>query len=139
MEDSRLARAYREAPLMSVWEGSGNVQALDVLRALDREPEALAVLLDEIAAGAGADARLDAELAELRSTSLTAGGEASARLLAGRLARALQASLLVRHAPAVIADAFCATRLGDQAGRTFGELPPGLDLAAIVARARPAA
>jgi len=139
IEDSRLARAYREAPLMSVWEGSGNVQALDVLRALDREPEALAVLLDEIGAGAGADHRLDAELAALRSPSLTSGGEASARLLAGRLARALQASLLVRYAPAAVADAFCGSRLGDPAGRTFGELPPGLDLGAIVARARPGA
>ena len=139
IEDSRLARAYREAPLMSVWEGSGNVQALDVLRALGREPEALAVLLDEIGAGAGGDPRLDAELTALRSPSLTSGGEASARLLAGRLARALQASLLVRHAPAAVADAFCASRLGDPAGLTVGALPPGLDIAAIVARARPAA
>ena len=139
IEDSRLARGYREAPLMSVWEGSGNVQALDVLRALDREPEALAVLLDEIGAGAGADPRLDAELTGLRDASLTAGGEASARLLAGRLARALQASLLVRHAPPAVADAFCASRLGDHAGRTFGELPSGVDLGAIVARARPGA
>ncbi len=139
IEDSRLARAYREAPLMSVWEGSGNVQALDVLRALDREPEALAVLLDEIDAGRGGNARLDAEAAALRSDAGAFGGEASARLMAGRLARALQASLLVRGAPPAVADAFCATRLGDQSGRTFGELPAGLDLAAIVARAQPAA
>ncbi len=139
IEDSRLARAYREAPLMSVWEGSGNVQALDVLRALDREPEALAVLFDEIDLAAGADRRLDAECAELRGVARADAGEASARLLAGRLARALQASLLVRGAPPQIADAFCATRLGDQAGRTFGELPAGLDLAAILERAEPGA
>ena len=138
IENSRLARGYREAPLMSVWEGSGNVQALDVLRALDREPDVLEALLTEIDAGAGANALLDAEAAALRDPSLTAGGEASARLLAGRLARALQASLLVRGAPDAVADAFCATRLGAESGRTFGELPTGLDLEAIVARALPA-
>lgn len=138
VEDSRLARAYREAPLMSVWEGSGNVQALDVLRALDREPEALDALLEEIGAAAGGSALLDAETAALRRDAREPAGEAAARLLAGRLARALQASLLVRDAPPAVADAFCATRLGAGAGRTFGELPAGLDLEAIVARALPA-
>jgi putative acyl-CoA dehydrogenase len=137
IEESRLARAYREAPLMSVWEGSGNVQALDVLRALARAPEALGALLDEVALAAGGDARLDAELDALRGAPVSASDEAGARLLSGRLARALQASLLVRHAPPAVADAFCATRLREPGGHTFGELPAGLDLAAIVTRAAP--
>ena len=137
IEESRLARAYREAPLMSVWEGSGNVQALDVLRALSRAPDAHAALLAEIALATGGEARLDAELDDLRATPVAIDDEAAARRLAGRLARALQASLLVRHAPAAVADAFCATRLGVSGDRAFGELPSGLDLEAIVARARP--
>jgi putative acyl-CoA dehydrogenase len=137
IEESRLARGYREAPLMSVWEGSGNVQALDVLRALARTPQARDVLLDEIELARGADRSLDAESELLRGTPIDVGDEAGARLLAGRMARALQASLLVRGAPAAVADAFCATRLGDRGGQTFGELPAGLELEAIVERARP--
>jgi putative acyl-CoA dehydrogenase len=133
---SRLARAYREAPLMSIWEGSGNVQALDVLRALRRQPEALDAVLAELDAAAGADRRLDAGVRALRAL-LTAPGEAGARRLAGLAARCLQASLLVRHAPGLVADAFCATRLGDAGEGAFGALPAGVDAAAIVARARP--
>ncbi len=137
IEESRLARAYREAPLMSVWEGSGNVQALDVLRALTRAPDAHEALLGEIALARGGDARLDGELENLRATAAAVDDEAGARRLAGRLARALQASLLIRHAPPSIADAFCATRLAYGSERAFGELPAGLDLAAIIGRARP--
>jgi putative acyl-CoA dehydrogenase len=137
IEESRLARAYREAPLMSVWEGSGNVQALDVLRALGRSPEAYEAVLGEVALAAGASRVLDAELEALRATPPDPADEAGARLLAGRLARALQASLLVRHAPAAVSGAFCATRIGADAGRTFGELPAGLDIAEIVERAAP--
>jgi putative acyl-CoA dehydrogenase len=122
---------------MSVWEGSGNVQALDVLRALARTPEARDALLGELELARGGDARLDAELDALAAAPIDVTDEAGARLLAGRLARALQASLLVRSAPAPVADAFCATRLGAPAGQTFGELPAGLDLEAIVTRARP--
>ena len=137
IEESRLARAYREAPLMSVWEGSGNVQALDVLRALARTPEARDALLGELELARGGDARLDAELDALAAAPIDVTDEAGARLLAGRLARALQASLLVRSAPAPVADAYCASRLGAPAGQTFGELPAGLDLEAIVTRALP--
>ncbi len=137
IEESRLARAYREAPLMSVWEGSGNVQALDVLRALGRSPEALDAVLGEVAAAEGSSPILDAELEALRAVTPVPTDEGGARLLAGRLARAIQASLLVRHAPDAVADAFCATRLGPAAGRTFGELPPDVDVAAIVERAAP--
>ena len=138
IEESRLARAYREAPLMSVWEGSGNVQALDVLRAWRRSPGSLDALLAEIDLGSGANSRLDSAVSRLRSE--LAGepvGEAAARGLCGRLARALQASLLVRHSPAAVSDAFCSARLGDGAGGAFGELPSGADLDAILERARP--
>ena len=137
IEESRLARGYREAPLMSVWEGSGNVQVLDVLRALARAPEARDALLEEIDLARGADRRLDAESESLRGTPIDVEDEAGARLLTGRMARALQASLLIRGAPAAVADAFCGTRLGACTGRTFGELQAGLELEAIVERARP--
>lgn len=138
MEDSRLARAYREAPLMSIWEGSGNVQALDVLRAVERTPDVLDALLGELDAAAGASASLDAATAGLRA--LVADRErlvADPRGLTQRIALALQASVLVRGAPPVVADAFCATRLDAAPPAAFGVLPPGVDAAAIVARHRP--
>ncbi len=139
VEDSRLARSYREAPLMSVWEGSGNVQALDVLRAMQREPESVQAFFDELALTAGANRRLDAAVADLQATVSGGVEEAGARAVTGAMARGLQASLLVRHAPAVVADAFCATRLGGDGPGTFGCLPRGTDAAALVARAQVAA
>ncbi|GGU46724.1 acyl-CoA dehydrogenase [Streptomyces albospinus] len=138
VEESGLPRLLREAPLNSLWEGSGNVQALDVLRALRREPEALNAYLTEIGTARGADHRLDravtgllTELADLE------GVEARARRLAERLALVLQGSLLVRYAPPEVADAFCAGRLGGDAGAAFGTLPHTAGLAAVVERARP--
>ncbi|AJT63646.1 acyl-CoA dehydrogenase family protein [Streptomyces chattanoogensis] len=138
VEESGMPRLLREAPLNSIWEGSGNVQALDVLRALQREPAALNAYLTEIGTARGADHRLDraikgllTELADLE------GLEARARRLVERLALVLQGSLLVRHAPPEVADAFCASRLGGDAGAAFGTLPHTLDLAAVVTRARP--
>jgi len=136
VEESRLARAYREAPLMSVWEGTGNVQALDVLRALAREPECAEAVLEEIESASGANRRLDAAAAALRDELSAPAEEARARELTGRIARLLQASLLVRHAPPPIAEAFCATRLGDAADGVLGALPSGLRVEAIVARHR---
>lgn len=140
VEESRLPRAYREAPLMSVWEGSGNVQALDVLRAMGTDPGSADAVLAELADAAGADARLDAEAGALRE--LLAPGaldETRAREVTGRIARAVQAAQLVRFAPPEVADAFCATRLGGRdGGGAFGALPPEADAAAIVARATPA-
>ncbi|MFF4605012.1 acyl-CoA dehydrogenase family protein [Streptomyces sp. NPDC001339] len=137
-EESGMPRLLRAAPLNSIWEGAGNVQALDVLRALRREPEALNAFLTEIGTARGADHRLDrairgmlTELADLE------GIEARARRLVERMALVLQGSLLVRHAPPEVADAFCASRLGGDAGAAFGTLPHTLDLAAVVARARP--
>ncbi|MGX1134043.1 putative acyl-CoA dehydrogenase [Streptomyces glaucescens] len=138
VEESGLPRLVRESPLNSIWEGAGNVQALDVLRALRREPAALNATLTEIGRARGADHRLDGaiknlltELAELE------GVEARARRVVERLALVLQGSLLVRFAPPEVADAFCASRLGGDWGASFGTLPHTLDLASVVERARP--
>jgi putative acyl-CoA dehydrogenase len=138
VEESGLPRLYRETPVNSVWEGSGNVNCLDVLRALEREPESLDALRAELELARGGDRRLDAALAELeRELADESDAEARARRLVERLALALQGSLLVRHAPGEVADAFCATRLAGAGGRAYGTLPPGLDTAAIAERHRP--
>jgi len=138
MEESRLARAYREAPLMSVWEGSGNVQALDVLRALRHEAGVADALLGELQPARGSHRMLDAAASEVAS-QLAAGipDEGQARAFVGLAARALCGALLVRFAPPAVADAFCATRLGPRFSGAYGDLPPGVDTAAIVERALP--
>jgi putative acyl-CoA dehydrogenase len=147
VEESVLPRLYREAPVNSVWEGSGNVNALDVLRALHRSPGTVHALLAEIALARGGDARLDAfasRLADEVAATLraSAAGEDAAwgaRSLVARMALALQASLLVRHAPAAVAEAFCASRLTPEPGAatTLGTLPAGVDAAAIIGRHAP--
>jgi putative acyl-CoA dehydrogenase len=136
VEDSGMPRHYREAPLLSIWEGSGNVNALDVLRALTRDPETAEALFAEFARARGADARLDAAVARLRD-DLREASPVGARRLVERMALALQASLLVRHAPPAVADAFCATRLAGDWGHAFGTLPPAADLNAILDRGLP--
>jgi putative acyl-CoA dehydrogenase len=145
VEESILPRLYREAPVNSVWEGSGNVNALDVLRALRRSPGTADALLAEVALAHGGDARLDAFAARL-SSQLAAHTGASAddvawaaRSLVVRMALALQGALLVRHAPAAVADAFCASRLApdDGGGVTLGTLPRGVDAGAILDRHAP--
>ncbi|MFG3023478.1 acyl-CoA dehydrogenase family protein [Streptomyces sp. NPDC048254] len=136
VEDSGMPRHYREAPLLSIWEGSGNVNALDVLRALAREPGAADALFGELAHARGADARLDATVIRLK-TELAETDQVGARRLVERMALALQASLLVRYAPTAVADAFCATRLGGDWGHAFGTLPAGTGLDAILERALP--
>ena len=138
VEDFIMARLYREAPLNSIWEGSGNVNALDVLRAIAKQPAVVDALLAEIALAAGADRRLDAAARGLEAQLRGDEGEWQARRLVERMALALQASLLVRSAPAAVADAFCASRLGGDWGRAFGTLPSGVDAQTIVARAGPA-
>ena len=138
VEESVLPRLYRESPLNSVWEGAGNVNALDVLRAIERQPESLAALLAEIDLAAGSEPRLDAAIVDLRSELADpADAELRARRIVERLALCLQGSLLVRHGDAAVADAFCASRLGGEGGRAYGTLPAGLQLAAIVERNRP--
>ncbi|MET8579798.1 acyl-CoA dehydrogenase family protein [Streptomyces collinus] len=138
VEESGLPRLVRESPLNSIWEGAGNVQALDVLRALRREPGALDACLTEIGRSHGADHRLDRAVKDLFTELADLdGAEARARRLTERLALVLQGSLLVRYAPPAVADAFCASRLGGDRGAAFGTLPSGLDLASVVERARP--
>jgi putative acyl-CoA dehydrogenase len=138
VEESGMPRLVRESPLNSVWEGAGNVQALDVLRALQREPGALDAYLREVGQARGADHRLDAAVKNLLTELADLEGvEGRARRLAERIALVLQGSLLVRFAPPQVADAFCAGRLGGDAGVAFGTLPHTLDLASVVERARP--
>ncbi|MYX29951.1 DNA alkylation response protein [Streptomyces sp. SID8381] len=138
VEESGLPRLVRESPLNSIWEGAGNVQALDVLRALRREPGAFDAYLREVGLARGADHRLDAAIKDLLTELADlAGVEARARRLVERLALVLQGALLVRYAPPEVADAFCASRLGGDWGASFGTLPHTLDLASVVERARP--
>ncbi|MGX1910666.1 acyl-CoA dehydrogenase family protein [Streptomyces phaeochromogenes] len=138
VEESGMPRHYREAPLLSIWEGSGNVNALDVLRALGRAPDTAEALFAELALSHGADARLDTAVLRLKDQlSDVAGAESGARRLVELMALVLQGSLLVRHAPAAVADAFCATRLGGDWGHAFGTLPASADLDAILNRALP--
>jgi putative acyl-CoA dehydrogenase len=139
VEESGLPRLYREAPLNSLWEGSGNVQALDVLRAMVRSPESVDAFFGELDRARGADPRLDDAVVGLRAgLSDLDDVESRARRLVERMALTLQASLLVRHAPAAVADAFCATRLAGDWGHAFGTLPKGVDTAAISGRILPA-
>jgi putative acyl-CoA dehydrogenase len=137
VEESGMPRLYREAPLYSIWEGAGNIQALDVLRAVARTPTAVDAVLDEVDAASGADARLDAAAVQLRSELADRdAAEHRARRVSGLLAAVVQGALLVRHAPAAVADAWCATRLSG--GHAFyGTLPTGADLETIIARATP--
>ncbi len=136
VEDGGMPRLYREAPLNAIWEGSGNVIALDALRTLRKEPAALAALEAELAAARGLDGRLDAWVARTRALLGDPDRlEAQARRLVERLALALQAGLLLRHAPPAVAAAFCASRLGGDWGLAFGTLPPEVDHDAILARA----
>jgi putative acyl-CoA dehydrogenase len=138
VEDSGMPRLYREAPLNSIWEGSGNVQALDVLRAVGREPDSLDAFLAEVGQAAGADRRLDDAVTGLKE-HLTERDDpqGQARRVVERMALVLQGSLLIRYAPAAVADAFCVSRLAGDWGHAFGSLPRGLDTAAIVERAAP--
>jgi putative acyl-CoA dehydrogenase len=138
VEESVMPRLYRDAPVNSVWEGSGNVQCLDLLRAVGRSPATLEAYFAELAAARGSDARLDAFVGEVgRAVSDTRDLEARARRLVEMLALALQAALLVRHAPGFVAEAFLASRIAGDRGQAFGTLPAGIDTRAIVERADP--
>jgi putative acyl-CoA dehydrogenase len=133
VEESIMPRLYREAPLYSIWEGSGNVMCLDVLRALTKDPSTWEALLAELDCVAGADPRLDRYIALIRG-GLTAsfGEEYSARSLTEKLALALQASLLVRYSSSAISDAFINSRLLGQRGNAFGTLPAEVDVKTIL-------
>jgi putative acyl-CoA dehydrogenase len=137
VEESIMPRMYRETPLNSIWEGSGNVICLDVLRAMRREPSTFDALRAELDLAAGADRRLDALVASLEDeVSDPSDLEGRARRFVEKLALALQASLLHRHAPPAVADAFSASRLGGDWGHAFGTLPSSCDFGAILDRAR---
>jgi putative acyl-CoA dehydrogenase len=152
VEESGMPLLFRDSPLNSIWEGSGNVAALDVLRAVVREPDGLPAFLAECETAVGADVRLDQHLARTRERvqAVFAGAPGAsteerlyesqfeARRLVEELALCLQGSLLVRHSPPPVADAFCAARLDGAGGRVYGTLPRGVDAEAIVERALPA-
>ncbi|MDQ3434668.1 MAG: acyl-CoA dehydrogenase family protein [Actinomycetota bacterium] len=142
VEESGLPRLFRDSPLNSIWEGSGNVAALDVLRAMVSEPEGLPSFFAEVELAAGANAHLDAHVATIKDTIIAFAGSSEdtqwqARRTVEDLGLALQGSLLVRGSPAAVSDAFCAARLGGEGGRAFGTLPAGIDSAAILDRALP--
>jgi putative acyl-CoA dehydrogenase len=135
-EDSGMPRLYREAPLMGIWEGSGNVSALDTLRAMATRPECVEVLFDELATTAGQDGRLDVHADDLRlSLSDPQTLQYRARKVAEDICLALQGSLLVRHGHPAVTDAFLASRMAGDWGGAFGTLPTGLDLGPIIERA----
>ena len=150
VEESGMPLLFRDAPLNSIWEGSGNVAALDVLRAMAKEPDGLPAFLAECELAAGGDRRLDDHLARVRDEAGAVFGDDAqapeerlyrsqfqARRLVENLAVALQGSLLVRHAPPAVADAYCASRLAGEGGRVYGTLPAGVDARAIIDRALP--
>ncbi len=139
VEESILARLYREAPLNSIWEGSGNIQCLDVLRAIAREPESRDALFDELKLAAGAHPALDAEIVSLeRALSEPATLELRSRTVVERMALAIQASLLLRGKASAVGEIFCESRLGGQHGQCFGTLPPHAPRALLLERALPA-
>jgi putative acyl-CoA dehydrogenase len=137
IEDSGMPRLYREAPLISIWEGSGNVAALDTLRAMGKEPQAIQAFFGELELAAGSDARYDDALAMLRKQfSDTDELQFRARRIVEQMAMLLQGSLLLRHGDPAVADAFVASRLGGDCGVAYGTLPAGVDTATILGRAR---
>ncbi|WP_372987664.1 acyl-CoA dehydrogenase family protein [Marinobacter sp.] len=138
MEDCIMPRLFRESPVNAIWEGSGNVQCLDTLRAMQKEPDTLDAFFREAAEAKGTDARFDHFLAQLQNDFADISDfQYRARNLVDRMALALQASLLIRNAPSAVADAFCASRLASNGGMNYGNLPSGTDAAAIIKRATP--
>ncbi len=140
MEDSPFPRLYREAPVNAIWEGSGNVQCLDVLRAMQKTPAVVETFFAELARARGGHALLDKAIAELKGEFNDLSDlEYRARHVVDRMALTIQAALLVQHAPAMVADAFCASRLAGGVDRQYGTLPRGIDCPGIIARATPSA
>ena len=139
VEESIMPRIYREMPVNSVWEGSANIICLDVRRAMTREAGSVDAFLAETGRARGGHPRLDRFLTTLETElrAVQQEPEGLARRMVGRMAVALEAALLVQHAPPAVADAFCAGRLENEAGGAFGTLPGGIDARAIVERAAP--
>lgn len=138
MEDGPMPRHFRESPVNAIWEGSGNVQCLDVLRAMTRTPETLEAYFAEVEQAKGADVAFDRHIATLKDDMRDASDfEERARDLVDRLATGLQASVLIRHAPDEVTEAYCASRLAQRGAHHYGALPKGMNFAAIIDRARP--
>ena len=140
MEDSMMPRLYREAPINAIWEGSGNVQCLDVLRAMHKTPAVVEAFFAELDRARGAHRLLDQHVDQLKRQLADSDDiEYRARDLVDRMALALQGALLVQHAPSPVAEAYCQSRLGDNVVHHYGALPRGIDCAAIIERATPRA
>ncbi|MBO0751135.1 MAG: acyl-CoA dehydrogenase family protein [Bradyrhizobiaceae bacterium] len=137
IEDGVMARIYRQSPLNSIWEGSGNVVCLDILRAIERDTRSVEALLDELEGARGANRSLDRLIDEVTACLTRPPDEARARRLAETLALALQGAVLVRSAPAFVADAFCVTRLGERPGLSCGAIDVNIDADAVIGRAMP--
>ena len=136
VEESIMPRLYREAPLNSIWEGSGNVMGLDVLRAMQREPETIDAILQELDKARGNDSNLDRAIADLKEELADRNGiEGRMRIITESMATSLQGALLTQYAPEPIASAFCASRLAPRYRGAFGTLPAGCDKEAIIERA----
>ncbi|KFZ31073.1 acyl-CoA dehydrogenase [Pseudidiomarina salinarum] len=135
MEDCIMPRLYREAPINAIWEGSGNIQCLDVLRAISKQPEVLDAYFTEIKAARGGNKYLDRAVNRLQDAFADTSNMAyRARSIVDQLALTLQGALLVQHAPNNLSDAFCASRLGDQPHSNYGTLPQGIDVEALITR-----
>jgi putative acyl-CoA dehydrogenase len=138
VEEGIAGRIYREMPVNAIWEGSGNVMCLDVLRALAHEPDGLGVVMAELDASRGVNGHYDKALERLKDEFRELGSlEGRARWVVELLAKTASAAILLRHSPAAVSDAYCATRLGREWGDAYGTLPPGIDVRAIMERARP--
>jgi putative acyl-CoA dehydrogenase len=138
MENHIMPRLFRESPVNAIWEGSGNVQCLDILRAIEKQPEVLDAFFAELMRAQSADKRYDHFVQSLQNEFAQPDNlQYRARNLADRMALALQGALLLQHAPAYVADAFCAGRLNGHSGLNYGNLPTGLDCASIIRRAQP--
>lgn len=138
VEESILARLYREAPVNSIWEGSGNVQCLDVIRAINKSPETLDVYMQELQKAHGKNDYYDQFIADIQQLiSHTANIEYQSRHIVEKLAKAMQACQLLQAGNPMVAESFCRGRLGNIPGLNFGNLPEGIDCAAIIERARP--
>jgi len=138
VEEGIAGRIYREMPVNAIWEGSGNVMCLDVLRALAHEPDGLGAVMAELDASRGVNGHYDKALERLKDEFRELGSlEGRARWVVELLAKTASAAILLRHSPAAVSDAYCATRLGREWGDAYGTLPPGIDVRAIMERARP--
>jgi putative acyl-CoA dehydrogenase len=138
VEESVLPRLYRDVPVNSIWEGSGNVQCLDVLRSIGKEPQSVEALLDEIKSASGANKNFDNFVGKLEKELLDGNNlEFRARRVVERLSLALQAAVLLRNAPDFVGDAFCNSRLSEDNNLNFGTLPVGVEVEKIIERSSP--